>query len=586
MVNDNYVNFNPKVISGVNGITTYSSKGEVLKYVDVQNQHLLFAIISFSALTVTKASQVNKINNVLAHVTDLFVSLILTDSSDDDAPEDFEIIQRIKEMDFMQIVKKVKSTNFNLYVSELIKKVENNSIKLDIYEESSEEEEEDENEQEDKIEKKQQVQKKQNSKKVNPSKKKSRKWTSDGGIVENDSYYDNLDFTEKNNDSAKSNDNNNVGDSDFSKLISDANYGKATSDGFVLKDLSSEIDHILSSTNKKNLNKNNAESANTGGAFGVLRKFIGASGSNAVITADDLEKATNAIKENLIKKNVTAEISEKLVASIKPTLLGKKMKNVKTLQEDVKQIITKDLTNILSPNTSVNLLHEISKKQKKSPEEPYVISIVGVNGVGKSTNLSKLAYWLLNNKYNVLIAACDTFRSGAVEQLKVHERNLNKLIASNENLKDVKLQVFEEGYGNISKVSLIARNSIAYAKKNNFDIVLMDTAGRRHNDSKLMAPLKDFAVAAKPDKIIMVGEALVGTDSVEQAANFNKSFQGANRQLDFFIISKCDTVGDLIGTMVNMVYSTGIPILFVGVGQTYTDLRTLSVEWAVETLMS
>jgi len=113
----------------------------------------------------------------------------------------------------------------------------------------------------------------------------------------------------------------------------------------------------------------------------------------------------------------------------------------------------------------------------------------------------------------------------------------------------------------------------------------MDTAGRRHNDATLMSPLKSFAEQAKPDKIIMVGEALVGTDSVQQAKNFNDAF-GRARDLDFFIISKCDTVGDMLGAMVNMVYATGIPILFVGVGQTYTDLRTLSVSWAVNTLMA
>lgn len=90
---------------------------------------------------------------------------------------------------------------------------------------------------------------------------------------------------------------------------------------------------------------------------------------------------------------------------------------------------------------------------------------------------------------------------------------------------------------------------------------------------------------ANPDKIVMDGEALVGTDSVQQAKNFNASF-GPNRNLDFFLISKCDTVGDMIGSMVNMTYSTGIPVLFVGIGQTYTDLRTLSVDWAVNLLMS
>ena len=82
----------------------------------------------------------------------------------------------------------------------------------------------------------------------------------------------------------------------------------------------------------------------------------------------------------------------------------------------------------------------------------------------------------------------------------------------------------------------------------------------------------------------MVGEALVGSDSVAQARNFNAAF-GAKRGLDGFIISKCDTVGDMVGSLVSMVHATGIPVLFLGTGQHYGDLRTLSVEWAVGLLM-
>lgn len=83
----------------------------------------------------------------------------------------------------------------------------------------------------------------------------------------------------------------------------------------------------------------------------------------------------------------------------------------------------------------------------------------------------------------------------------------------------------------------------------------------------------------------MVGEALVGSDSVAQARSFNAAF-GGKRRLDGFIISKCDTVGDMVGTLVSMVHATGIPVVFLGVGQHYGDLRTLNVGWAVALLMS
>ena len=237
------------------------------------------------------------------------------------------------------------------------------------------------------------------------------------------------------------------------------------------------------------------------------------------------------------------------------------------------------LRKILTPTTSLDILHSINtvtSPQTLNPlnsakPRPYVISIVGVNGVGKSTNLSKLAYFLLQNNLSLLIAACDTFRSGAVEQLRVHARNLAELSARS-NL--AKVELYEKGYG--KDAAAIAKDAITYAANQNFNVILIDTAGRRHNDTRLMSNLEKFGQSANPDKILMVGEALVGSDSVAQARNFNAAF-GAKRGLDGFIISKCDTVGDMVGSLVSMVHATGIPVVFLGVGQHYGDLRTLNV---------
>lgn len=236
------------------------------------------------------------------------------------------------------------------------------------------------------------------------------------------------------------------------------------------------------------------------------------------------------------------------------------------------------LRKILTPTSQLDLLRSI-QTTTKTQKRPYVISIVGVNGVGKSTNLSKICYFLLQNKYKVLIAAGDTFRSGAVEQLKVHVRNLKELTAR-QNAGDV--EIFEKGYA--KDAAVVARDAVTFAGENGFDVVLIDTAGRRHNDKRLMSSLENFAKLAKPDKILMVGEALVGTDSVLQARNFNDAF-GVGRRLDGFIVSKCDTVGDLVGTLVSLVHATGIPVLFVGTGQHYSDLRTMKVETFVKLLM-
>ena len=163
--------------------------------------------------------------------------------------------------------------------------------------------------------------------------------------------------------------------------------------------------------------------------------------------------------------------------------------------------------------------------------------------------------------------------------MKVHVNSLNKLNAA-----QARVDLFEKGYGGGDHVINTAKLAIAHGTLEAYDIVLIDTAGRTHSNAKLMAPLKKFGDAANPDKIIMVGEALVGTDSVEQAVNFDNAF-GNRRGLDFFVISKVDTVGDLLGAMINMVVAAKVPILFVGTGQTYTDINKLSVKRVVDMLM-
>lgn len=171
----------------------------------------------------------------------------------------------------------------------------------------------------------------------------------------------------------------------------------------------------------------------------------------------------------------------------------------------------------------------------------------------------------------------------------MHVRNLSEL-SRRENTGYVEL--YEKGYG--KDAAVIARDAVAHAAavgddgQRPFDVVLIDTAGRRHNDARLMSSLTKFGQLAQPDKIFMVGEALVGSDAVAQARNFSAQFvdaKGRGRGLDGFIISKCDTVGDMVGTLVSMVHATGIPVVFLGVGQHYGDLRGLNVGWAVERLM-
>lgn len=415
--------------------------------------------------------------------------------------------------------------------------------------------------------------------------KKMRKWTSDGVAeeIDSDSDENTLDFSNKSLLASRS------GRDQVDMELDMDKYGKENNNGdFLVSTLSDDED---SEDYDTFLHPN--EGSTSGGItsklpLGFLKNFMG----GKTLTPEDLTNTLEATRTHLMAKNVAPEVAENLCDTVKTSLLGSKTKNWTSVEATVQEAMADALRRVLTPNTSADLLFEIRKKAKANKDaakgisapgattfSPYVMSVVGVNGVGKSTNLSKIAFWLLQNKFKVLIAACDTFRSGAVEQLRVHVNRLQELTARNNS---GHIDMFEEGYG--KDAAVIAQHAVEHGRRGKYDVVLIDTAGRRHNDEGLMSSLEKFGKLAAPDKIVMVGEALVGTDSVQQARNFNAAF-GPNRNIDFFLISKCDTVGEMVGSLVNMTYSTNIPVLFVGTGQNYTDLRTLSVEWAVQLLM-
>lgn len=378
--------------------------------------------------------------------------------------------------------------------------------------------------------------------------------------------------------------------------VNAGDMGKRTGKGqFVLKDLDDEVDAILASSSKKPASTEEA-SSESGGLFGTASSKITGMFRNVVggktLNKEDLRQPLVQMENFLVEKNVAREAAVRLCQSVETDLLNQKTGSFASIDKTIRESMGKALTRILTPTSSFDLLRNITRTIEPPAARPYVISIVGVNGVGKSTNLSKIAYFLLQNQLRVLVVAADTFRSGAVEQLRVHVRNLGEL-SRREQVGTVDL--FEQGYG--KDAATVARDAVAHATNAGkgemlYDVVLIDTAGRRHNDTRLMSSLTKFGQLANPDKIFMVGEALVGSDSVAQARNFAKEFVDSKGQLrnngvgmDGFIISKCDTVGDMVGTLVSMVHATGIPVVFLGVGQHYGDLRGLNVSWAVDKLM-
>eukprot|EP00668_Euglena_longa_P040619 GGOE01053487.1.p1 GENE.GGOE01053487.1~~GGOE01053487.1.p1 ORF type:complete len:618 (-),score=258.25 GGOE01053487.1:1236-3053(-) len=295
--------------------------------------------------------------------------------------------------------------------------------------------------------------------------------------------------------------------------------------------------------------------------------------TDKVLDDEDLQPLMVDMRQLLVTKNVAADIADKLCNSVVESLRGTTVGKFSRVSVKVREAMEKALVRILTPKRDVNLLRDIAKA--RALKRPFVITFCGVNGVGKSTNLAKICYWLTHNGQKVLIAACDTFRSGAVEQLRIHAQCLG-------------VPLFERGYG--KDAATIAAEAINHARKEGCDVVLVDTAGRMQDNEPLMRSLTKLINVNNPDLILFVGEALVGNDGVDQVVKFNAALRDLSdkpnpRLIDGIVLTKFDTIDDKVGASISMVYATGQPIVFVGVGQTYTDLKRLNAAVIVDLLL-
>ncbi|VDM62014.1 unnamed protein product [Angiostrongylus costaricensis] len=312
------------------------------------------------------------------------------------------------------------------------------------------------------------------------------------------------------------------------------------------------------------------------GWFGAFKNLVG----NRKITAEDVEPVLDKMRENLILKNVAAEPADKICQSIGRKLEGKVVSTFSRISTEVKEAVRESLIQLLTPKRRVDILRDIVEAKREG--RPYVIVFCGVNGVGKSTNLAKVTFWLNENDHRVLIVAGDTFRAGAVEQLRTHTKHLNALHPNS-------VQLFEQGYGKDS--ASLAAAAIGIAAERGIDVVLVDTAGRMQDNEPLMRELAKIIRVNEPDLVLFVGEALVGNEAVDQLVKFNQALAdnatpGATpRLIDGIVLTKFDTIDDKVGAAVSMAYITGQPIVFVGCGQTYPDLRNLNIGAVVSALL-
>lgn len=308
---------------------------------------------------------------------------------------------------------------------------------------------------------------------------------------------------------------------------------------------------------------------------GVMDYFKGLAGMKD-LERKDIDASLDKFREALVGKNVATEIADGLIESVASSLEGQRMESMTSVTATVRKALDEALTRILTPRQSVDILGEISAKKARGGG-PFVITMCGVNGVGKSTSLAKICYYLVNNGYRVMIAACDTFRAGAVEQLRTHVRCLGENV-----------ELFDRGYG--KDAAGVAQDAARRAKDLGYDVVLVDTAGRMQDNEPLMRALSKLVELNQPDRLFFVGEALVGNDAVDQLSKFNRALEDNQKSkkprcIDGIILTKFDTVDDKVGAAVSMVYETGQPIVFVGVGQTYMDLRKVNTRSLVKALL-
>jgi len=321
-----------------------------------------------------------------------------------------------------------------------------------------------------------------------------------------------------------------------------------------------------------------APSSTTGGWYSHFSSLLGGGTVTEAAIAPCLEK----LRDHLIAKNVAAEIAGSLCASVQEKLLGTTLGTFEAVSGVVKTALTDALVTLLTPKRRMDILRDVVEAKAKG--RPYVMTFAGVNGVGKSTNLAKVSFWLLENGFRVMIAACDTFRAGAVEQLRTHCRHLNALKPS-EDPDSPNVKLYEQGYG--KDAAEIARMAVEAGRKAGFDVVLVDTAGRMQDNEPLMRALAKLITVNRPDLTLFVGEALVGNEAVDQLSKFSRALANhcPSNAIDGILLTKFDTIDDKVGAAISMAYITGQPIVFVGTGQTYADLKALDAEAVVAMLM-
>jgi len=289
------------------------------------------------------------------------------------------------------------------------------------------------------------------------------------------------------------------------------------------------------------------------GFFGKLKEKI----VTTKISYEKFEDLFSDLEIILMENNVAFEVVEKIKDDLKRNLVEKPIKRTR-IEETIKASLKNSIDDLFKIE-EVNLLKSIEQKTEK----PFVITFFGINGSGKTTTIAKIANLLKKNKISCILAASDTFRAASIEQLQIHADRLG-------------IKIIKHDYG--SDPAAVSFDAIKHAKAKNVDVVLIDTAGRQHSNTNLMEEMKKIIRVAKPDLKIFVGEAITGNDCVEQAKTFNEAVG-----IDGIILAKAD-VDEKGGAAISVSYITKKPIMYLGIGQNYSDLKEFDSDIIVRQL--
>jgi len=264
------------------------------------------------------------------------------------------------------------------------------------------------------------------------------------------------------------------------------------------------------------------------------------------LSTEEVDRLSEELMLQLVEADVAYDAAEVIVNKLREKLLNTKIPRGEDAERFTFNLLKETLREILERGAAnIDLLKLVSEYK------PLKLVFMGVNGVGKTTTIAKVAYMLKNHGLKPVIVAADTFRAAAQEQLKKHSENLG-------------LPFIGGKYG--ADPAAVAFDGVIYAQKRGLDAVLIDTAGRMHVDVDLMNELRKVVRVVRPDLKILILDALTGNDAIEQAKAFHNAVG-----VDAVILTKVDA--DVKGgTALSVILGIDRPVLYLGVGQKYEDL--------------